>query len=142
MRFGSNLVLAVLGGLLATVSLTFAPATTKWLALGGGGAAVLMTLAAFATRGRGPAQRAIDAIVVLLGGWMVVAAGAFAGATLRWLTFSEGAALLALTVIGLIAHELATQRALSSAAEAAAARGPLAAPGVPHRVPARADVAA
>lgn len=35
-RFGSNLVLAMLAGLLVTVSLAFAPATTKWLVLGGG----------------------------------------------------------------------------------------------------------
>jgi hypothetical protein len=142
MRFASNLVLAVLGGLLVILSLTLAPSTTRWLALGGGCAAVLVSLVAFATRGRGATQRTIDVTVASLGAWTIVASGAFAGATLRWLTFSEGAALGALAVAGLVAHELAVQRELSSAAEAAAARGARTPPGVPQPVPTRADVAA
>jgi hypothetical protein len=145
MRFASNLVLAVLGGLLVILSLKFGLATTRWLALGGGSAAVLVTLVAFATRGRGATQRSIDVTVALLGGWTIVASGAFAGATLRWLTFSEAAALGALAAAGLIAHELGMQQELRDAAEAAepaAARRATVPPGIPHPVPARADVAA
>ena len=143
MRFGSNLVLAVIGGLVVTCSLTFSPAVTKWIALGAGCAAVIVTSVAFATRGRGTTQRIIDALVVPLGGWTIVASVTFVGGSLRWLSFSEGAALWALAVAGLIAHEVLMQRELGSAADAAATSRDGRAPADMRRaVPGRPEVAA
>jgi hypothetical protein len=141
-RFASNLSLAVIGGALATFSLVFDTSVTRWLALGTGCAAVVITLAAFATRGRGLAQRMLDVIVVALGAWTIVASCAYTGHTLRWLSFSEGAALVLLAVSGLIAHEAVVARELRAAVTAWEAREARAPTELRQPVPARPDVAA
>jgi hypothetical protein len=141
-RFTSNLLLAVLGGALATFSLVFGPGVTRWVALGTGCAAVVITLAGFATRGRGPGQRSLDVIVVALGAWTIVASCAFTVHTLRWLSFSEGAALALLGVSGLISHQVLVARELRLAVAAWEARDARAPTELHQPVPARPDVAA
>jgi hypothetical protein len=141
-RFASNLSIALLGGVLVSCALVFAPAVVQWLALGVGGAAAVITLAAFATRGRGPAQRLLDAMIAPLAGWTIIAATTYTGATQRWMSFSAGAALCALAVSGLIAHEVAIERDLRGAREALAAREVRGATELRQPVPARPDVAA
>jgi hypothetical protein len=141
-RFMSNLSLAVLGGTLVSSSLAFAPEVTRWVALGTGCAAVVITLAGFATRGRGPARRAVDVIVAALGAWTIVASCGYAGQTLRWLSFSEGAALALLAVSGLIAHEILVARELRLAVAAWEAREARAPTELRQPGPVRPDVAA
>lgn len=141
-RFTSNLLIAVLGGALAACSLVFSPGVVRWMALGAGCAAVVITLAGFAARGRGAMQRSLDVFVVATGAWTIVASCAYAGSTLRWLSFSAGAALGLLAVSGLIAHEAVTERELRLAIEAWEARERRAPTELRQPVPARPDVAA
>jgi hypothetical protein len=123
-RFTSNLTIAVLGAVLATTSLVFGAGTVGWLAFGVGCAATLVALIGFAWSGRGSLQRCFDVIVALLGAWMIVSSRALPVGTLRWLSFSEAAALFALAVAGLVAHEVVVQRELRVARESAARERP------------------
>lgn len=104
-RFISNVSTAILGGMLVATSLAFAPSVVRWLALGIGCTAASVTLVCFAFRGRGAAQRSLDSVIALLAAWTIVAACAFTGGALRWLSFSEGAALCGLAVLGLVLNE-------------------------------------
>jgi hypothetical protein len=72
-------------------------------------------------RSRGLTQRALDALTGALGIWTVVASVVFSGATLTWLSFSEGLGFVGLALAGLVAHELVTERVVH-ALEAPAAR--------------------
>ena len=129
-RFVSNIVLVTLGAVLAPVSLTLAPEVVGWVALGVGSVTILVTAAAFPARGRGAAQRYLDALSALLGAWTVLAACAFAGDALRWLSFAGAALLFALGLAGLIAHEALMERALHHDARVALRNG-RPGPGVP-----------
>ena len=55
-------------------------------------------------------QRALDGLIALLGAWTIVEAFIFDGNDLKWWSFASAAALAALSVIGLIAHESNTER--------------------------------
>lgn len=129
-RFVSNIVLVTLGAMLAPISLTLAPGVLGWVALGVGSATVVVTAAAFPARGRGAAQRCLDGLAALLGAWTVLAACAFTGDALRWLSFAAAALLCALGLAGLIAHETIMERALRYDARVALRNG-RAGPGVP-----------
>ena len=76
-RFVSNISTFVLGAILAALCLALSPEALRWVALGVGAAAVALTLVAFAFRGRGPVQRGLDAAIVVLAGWTIVAAFGF-----------------------------------------------------------------
>jgi hypothetical protein len=67
---------------------------------------------AFAFRGRGAVQRILDAVVAIVAVWTVIAACAFTGATLRWLSFSAAAAFWSLGVCGLVLHQAFVERRL------------------------------
>jgi hypothetical protein len=129
-RFVSNIVLVTLGAVLAPISLTLAPGVVGWVTLGVGSAAVLVTAAVFPVRGRGATQRYLDAASALLGALTVLAACAFAGDTLRWLSFAAAALLCALGLAGLIAHEAIMERAVRHDARVALRNG-RAGPGAP-----------
>jgi hypothetical protein len=105
-RFISNLVVLIAGSFLVTASFAFGSEVLGWVGLAAGCVILLTVLVAFAVRGRGIAQRALDACVVLGGAWSIVAARSFTGGNLKWLTFSEGAMLAFLAVAGLIVHEV------------------------------------
>jgi hypothetical protein len=49
-----------------------------------------------------------------LGIWQIVQSLVFGGATSRWLSFADGCAMLALAVVGLVLHELSTERVVHS----------------------------
>lgn len=131
-RFASNLAIAILGGALATLSLVLADPVVRWLALGAGAAAVAVTLAGFAARGRGSLQRTLDVPVALIGGWTVVASGSYGHGTLRWLSFAAGTALCALGIAGLIAHEVRMERWVRRARRVAATPAPISASAGPE----------
>lgn len=122
-RFVSNLVCVTLGAVLVVIATALAPAAVGWVALGVGSATVLVSAAAFPARGRGRAQRFLDMLTALLGGWMIVAACAFGGAALRWLSFAGAAALCAFGLAGLIAHEMVMERAVREETSPAARNG-------------------
>jgi hypothetical protein len=111
-RFASNLTTLLCGAFLVCVSFAFAPETIGWLALGVGVLTALAIVAAFATRGRGAAQRAFDACIFLTSVWTLVASRTFGGTDLKWLTFASGAMLIVIAFAGLIVHEVLLELAL------------------------------
>jgi hypothetical protein len=115
-RFASNLTTLLCGAFLACVSFAFAPETIGWLALAVGALASLAIVAAFATRGRGVAQRAFDGCIFLTSVWTLVASRTFGGADLKWLTFASGAVLVVIAFAGLVVHEVLLELALARGA--------------------------
>jgi hypothetical protein len=113
-RYLTNIALALLGGFLIVTSQAFAVATFSWVMLGVGIAMLVITAPAMAIRSRGPAQRGLDYVFSLLGTWTIIASQVFTGATVTWLGFASGVALVALSVAGLSAHELSTERVVHS----------------------------
>jgi len=113
-RYVTNLVLMLLGSFLVVASQAFGPSTFMWLMLGGAIAALAIAAPAILFTERGVSQRGLDGLTTGLGAWTVVAAAVFAGATITWLGFASGLALVVLAVAGLTAHELRTERVVHS----------------------------
>ena len=64
-----------------------------------------------ATRTRADtAQRALDGIVAVLGAWTIIEAFAFEATNLEWWSFASACALAALSTVGLVLHEMSTER--------------------------------
>ena len=113
-RYLTNMGLALLGGFLIVTSQAFAVPTFSWIMLGVGIATLVITAPAIAIRSRGPGQRVLDYVFGLIGAWTIIASQVFAGATVTWLGFASGLALVALAVAGLTAHERSTERVVHS----------------------------
>ncbi len=112
-RFLTNSALLIAGAFLVVVSQAFGPNTFMWLMLGVGVLGVLEA-GAIATPGRGLPQRSLDAIIGILGAWTIVASLVFSFGAVTWLGFASGIAFAALAMIGLILHELVTERVVHS----------------------------
>jgi hypothetical protein len=82
--------------------------TLELMFIVGGG--LIVALALLDAVAYGVAQRALDGLIVLLGAWSVVEALAFGGNELKWWSFGTACALAALSVIGLVIHEMTTER--------------------------------
>jgi cation transport ATPase len=114
-RFAQSSVLAVAGGFIVVASQAFTTAQTAWLAFAiGAGALVLAAVPVVA----GVRDRALvlDGIIGLLAAWTIVASLIFAGSTVLWLSFGEGAALAALGLVGLTLDHLALSRSAHAVA--------------------------
>jgi len=108
MHFISRLALLLVAGFLVVASQVWTGDTLQWLFVAGG---AVMLLAAAADAIRDDAgQRALDALIAVLGAWTVIEAFAFEGTNLKWWSFASAVALAALSVIGLVAHEYRTER--------------------------------
>jgi len=95
-------------------SQAFTPNVTGWVTFGVSlGALALMALVQL-DRTRGLVQRLLDAMTGALAIWSAVASVAFSGTTLTWLSFAEGFGFVGLAVLGLVAHELKTERVVHS----------------------------
>ena len=110
-RYLSNLALAVVAGFENVAFQAFSAAVYAWLAFGGGVAIVTIALATGAAD-RGKAQRALDGLAAVAGGWIIVSSLVFASSTVVWLGFSAAGAVVVLAVVGLTLHELRDERAL------------------------------
>jgi hypothetical protein len=113
-RYLTNLALALVGGFLIVTSQAFALTTFSWLMLAVGIVAVVTSAPGIVMRSRGAAQRVLDFAITLLGAWTIIASQVFAGEAVMWLGFASGVALVALSVVGLSAHELSTERVVHS----------------------------
>jgi len=114
-RFISNLLLATAGGFVIVATFAFAPPVVGWIAFGVTGVGVLVLVAATAlVPGRGLVQRTLDGVVAVLAAWTIVESLVFNGSLMVWLSFGAAAAMVALAVAGLIAHELSTERVVHS----------------------------
>ena len=119
-RFSSNMLALLAGALLTCCALSMRPYIAAWIGLGAGAAIALVTLIAFATRGRGTVQRWLDVLIGALAAWTIVASRAFApGSGLKWLMFASGVGFVFLAVEGLIAHEVVAELSLRRASGAA-----------------------
>jgi hypothetical protein len=122
LRFGTNLLFALASGFVVVCSQAFSASVTGWITFGIAlGILTVLSLAQF-DRLRGMVQRSLDAITGLLGIWTVIASVVFAGSALRWLSFGEALGFVGLAVVGLVLHELSTERIVHTLAPVADAR--------------------
>jgi hypothetical protein len=113
-RFVSNVVLGIAGVIVVVASQAFASGPTGWIMFGVSlGALTLLPLVQL-DRARGRIQGAVDLAVGALALWSAVASVVFTGTTLTWLSFGEAIGLASLALLGLIAHELKTERVVHS----------------------------
>ena len=111
-RFITNVVLAIAGAVVVVASQAFTSSVTGWLTFGVGLGALAL-LAVVRREGMGePVSSLLDAGIGLLAIWSVIASVVYDGRLLTWLSFGEGAALVALAVAGLVVHEVRTERAV------------------------------
>jgi hypothetical protein len=108
MHFFSRLALLLVAGFLVVASQVWTDDTLRWLFVAGG-AAMFVGAAVDASRADA-SQRALDGIIGLLGAWTVFEAFAFEGTNLEWWSFASACALAALSTIGLVMHEMRTER--------------------------------
>jgi hypothetical protein len=74
------------------------------------GGAVAIAVAAADTIPASVPQRTLDGVIALLGAWTVVEALVFSGNEQKWWSFGSACALAGLSVIGLVIHEMTTER--------------------------------
>lgn len=108
-RFAQSSALVLAGAFLVVASQVFVPATTAWLAFAIGVGSLLAAAVPFALGARSRTL-ALDGLLAVLAGWTVVASLIFAGTTVQWLSFAEGAAFAAVGVAGLAADHLLLTR--------------------------------
>ena len=109
-RFTSNIALAVAGAVIVVSSQAFSTSFTGWLTFGIALGVLVALGIAQLDAARGLAQRGLDATAAALAAWSAVASVVFTGSTLMWLSLGEGLGFVALAVVGLAAHEFATER--------------------------------
>jgi hypothetical protein len=110
-RFTANFVVQLLGAGLVVTTFAFSSTTVSWVAVGVGGAAVLLALYSFALPDQGAYQRSADVVICAVGAWAIVAARVLTPGG-RWLEFSAGAGLAALGAVGLVVREVDLRRGL------------------------------
>jgi hypothetical protein len=109
-RFISNVALAIAGAIVVVASQTFTPSHTGWLTFGVSLGALALLAVVRRDRARGRVQRMLDAGTGALALWAAVASVVFTGTTLTWLSFTEAIGFVGLAIVGLVAHELKTER--------------------------------
>jgi hypothetical protein len=109
-RFISNVELGLAGAVVVAASQAFSPSMTGWLMFGVSlGALALLALVQL-DRARGFVQRLLDAGTGALAVWSAVASVVYTGTMLTWLSFGEAVGFVGLALVGLIAHEVKTER--------------------------------
>jgi hypothetical protein len=113
-RFISNVALAIAGAVVVVSSQAFSASVTGWLMFGISLGVLALLAVAQRDRARGGIQRLLDVGIGVLALWSAVASVVYSGMTLTWMSFAEGLGFVALGVVGLIAHELQTERVVHS----------------------------
>jgi peptidoglycan/LPS O-acetylase OafA/YrhL len=113
-RFISNVALAVAGAVVVVASQAFSADVTGWLMFGISLGALALLAVVQRDRARGGIQRLLDLLVGVLALWSAVASVVYNGTTLTWMSFAEGLGFVALGVIGLVVHEVHTERVVHS----------------------------
>jgi hypothetical protein len=111
-RYLSNLLLLVAAGFLVVVTQAFAPVAVAWITFGVaiGFTAIGVGMLAH----RAALQRVVAGLVSVIGTWTIIASLVFAPTTVLWLGFASALAVVGLSLIGLTAHELTTERVVHS----------------------------
>jgi hypothetical protein len=107
--FISRLALLLIAGFLVVATQVWGMGTVEWLFIVGGIVMIALAAGSLGERGATP-QRAVDAVLALLGVWAIVEAIVFSGDTLKWFSFATALAAAALAVVGLAIHEATTER--------------------------------
>ena len=113
-RFISNVALAIAGAVVVVSSQAFSASVTGWLMFGISLGALALLAVVQRDRARGAIQRLLDVGIGVLALWSAVASVVYSGMTLTWMSFAEGLGFVALGVVGLVAHELQTERVVHS----------------------------
>jgi hypothetical protein len=108
LHFFSRLSLLLVAGFLTVVSQVWSGSTLQWLFVAGG-VAMILGAGIDARRPEGAALPLSGAIGIL-GVWSIVQAFIFSNGTLEWISFAVAIALAALTTLGLMLHEMTTER--------------------------------
>lgn len=111
-RYSSYLVLAVVAGFIVVVSQAFAPTTVGWITFGAGAFCVIA--ATLRLIDFGPLHRLVYAGIGILGVLIVLESLLAGGSTVVWLSFAGALGVLGLSLAGLTAHELSTERVVHS----------------------------
>lgn len=108
LHFFSRLALLLVAGFLVVASQVWTGGTLQTLFVIGG--AVMIVGAAIDASREDSAQRMLDGLIVLLGAWTIIQAFVFEATDLKWWSFACACALAALSTIGLVLHEMRTER--------------------------------
>ena len=100
------MALAVAGAVVVVATQAFRPSVVGWVTFG----VALGVLGLLILGARGQKQSMLDLGTGALALWSAVASVVYSGTTLTWLSFSEGCAFVALAIVGLVDHELKTER--------------------------------
>jgi len=109
-RFISNVMLAIAGAVVVVASQAFSSSLTGWLTFGVSLGALALLAVVQRDRARGRLQRMLDVATGALALWSAVASVVYTGTTLRWLSFAEAIGFVGIAIVGLVAHELSTER--------------------------------
>ncbi len=109
-RFISNVALAIAAAVVVVASQAFSSTVTGWLTFGVSLGVLALLAVVQRDRARGGLQRMLDVGIGALALWSAVASVVYTGTTLTWLSFGEAIGFVGLAVVGLVAHELKTER--------------------------------
>ncbi|MCL2395309.1 MAG: hypothetical protein FWC87_11565 [Acidimicrobiaceae bacterium] len=118
-RYVTSLLSGLLGGFVLVASQVFVPGDAAWLAFAFGIGLLVLTPIPLLFGDRGYAGLGLDGLAALLAIWTIVASLVFTGETVKWLSFSEGAAFVLLAVGGLTLNQVRLALRISHAAPAA-----------------------
>jgi hypothetical protein len=108
LHFFSRLALLLVAGFLVVASQVWTGNTLQLLFVIGG--AAMIAGAAIDGIRADTAQRALDGVIGLLGAGTVIQALTVGATDLKWSSFACACALAALSTIGLVLHEMSTER--------------------------------
>ena len=109
-RFISNVALGIAGAVVVVASQAFSSSLTGWLTFGVSLGALALLAVVQRDRARGRLQRMLDVATGALAIWSAVASVVYTGRTLTRLSFGEAIGFVGLAIVGLVAHELKTER--------------------------------
>ena len=109
-RFISNIALVLAGAAVAVASQAFGASLTGWLMFGVSLGALALLAIVQLDRARGPVQRLLDVGTGALAVWSAVSSVVYSGTMLTWLSFGQALGFVGLGLIGLVVHEVRTER--------------------------------
>jgi hypothetical protein len=118
-RYVTSVLAGLAGGFVVVASQVFVPGTAAWIAFGIGVGLLLAATVPVLFGDRGIVGLALDGIGAVLAIWTIVASLVFTGNVVKWLSFGEGAAFVALAVGGLTLNQVRLARRIASLAPAA-----------------------
>ena len=114
LRFISWLALGVAAAFLVVATTAFTPSTIAALALGVGIGTLIVSLGV-AYRYNDQVPTLVPALMTaVVSAWMIIASQVFSQAVVQNLTLAESLAIGGLAIVGLMAHELSSERIVHS----------------------------